>query len=207
MKTPTSIRERRQAQGGFTLLELAIVLVVIGLIIGGVLKGQELIGQAEVRNAQRTLTNLQTAPQVFYGVNGGYPGDSDNDSTYTHSGSQDDSTKGFLEELRDASMLNGISCAVDEAFDNTTLGTNSYDCLMDFPWGGGLYDFQTSDGALAVVSAGSVSVDDYNALESQSDDQDGTSGDLLCLATAETFSSATDSATGNCTQLAWYIRP
>ncbi|MGZ5736798.1 MAG: prepilin-type N-terminal cleavage/methylation domain-containing protein, partial [Burkholderiales bacterium] len=36
--------------GGFTLIEIAIVLVIIGLLLGGVLKGQELITAARVRN-------------------------------------------------------------------------------------------------------------------------------------------------------------
>lgn len=35
---------------GFTLIEIAIVLVIIGLLLGGVLKGQELITSARVRN-------------------------------------------------------------------------------------------------------------------------------------------------------------
>jgi len=37
-------------QHGFTLIEIAIVLVIIGLLLGGVLKGQELITSARVRN-------------------------------------------------------------------------------------------------------------------------------------------------------------
>ncbi len=37
-------------QHGFTLIEIAIVLVIIGLLLGGVLKGQELIQSARVRN-------------------------------------------------------------------------------------------------------------------------------------------------------------
>lgn len=37
-------------QSGFTLIEIAIVLVIIGLLLGGVLKGQELITSARVRN-------------------------------------------------------------------------------------------------------------------------------------------------------------
>lgn len=37
-------------QAGFTLIEIAIVLVIIGLLLGGVLKGQELITSARVRN-------------------------------------------------------------------------------------------------------------------------------------------------------------
>ncbi|NDG42745.1 MAG: prepilin-type N-terminal cleavage/methylation domain-containing protein, partial [Betaproteobacteria bacterium] len=37
-------------QRGFTLVEIAIVLVIVGLLLGGVLKGQELITSARVRN-------------------------------------------------------------------------------------------------------------------------------------------------------------
>ena len=37
-------------QNGFTLIEIAIVLVIIGLLLGGVLKGQELINSAKVKN-------------------------------------------------------------------------------------------------------------------------------------------------------------
>ena len=37
-----------QPQAGFTLIELSIVLVIIGLIVGGVLVGQDLIKAAEI---------------------------------------------------------------------------------------------------------------------------------------------------------------
>jgi prepilin-type N-terminal cleavage/methylation domain-containing protein len=40
----------RSKQSGFTLVEIAIVLVIIGLLLGGVLKGQELINSAKVKN-------------------------------------------------------------------------------------------------------------------------------------------------------------
>ena len=38
-----------QKQKGFTLVEIAIVLVIVGLLLGGVLKGQELIKSAKVK--------------------------------------------------------------------------------------------------------------------------------------------------------------
>jgi prepilin-type N-terminal cleavage/methylation domain-containing protein len=44
------ILEAARKQAGFTLIEIAIVLVIIGLLLGGVLKGQELITSARVRN-------------------------------------------------------------------------------------------------------------------------------------------------------------
>ncbi|PPD44542.1 MAG: prepilin-type cleavage/methylation domain-containing protein, partial [Methylotenera sp.] len=39
----------KRTQAGFTLIELAIVLVIIGLLLGGVLKGQELINSAKAK--------------------------------------------------------------------------------------------------------------------------------------------------------------
>jgi prepilin-type N-terminal cleavage/methylation domain-containing protein len=49
-------------QSGFTLIEIAIVLVIIGLLLGGVLKGQELITSARVRN----LITLQDGVKAAY---------------------------------------------------------------------------------------------------------------------------------------------
>ena len=46
-------------QAGFTLIELAIVLVIIGLLLGGVLKGQELINSARVKNMASDFRNVQ----------------------------------------------------------------------------------------------------------------------------------------------------
>ncbi len=51
-------------QTGFTLIELAIVLVIIGLLLGGVLKGQELINSAKVKNMAADFRNV---PVYIYG--------------------------------------------------------------------------------------------------------------------------------------------
>lgn len=49
---------------GFTLIEIAIVLVIIGLLLGGVLKGQELINSAKVKNL---ATDFRNIPLYIYG--------------------------------------------------------------------------------------------------------------------------------------------
>ncbi len=49
----------KKQQAGFTLIELAIVLVIIGLLLGGVLKGQELINSAKVKNMATDFKNIQ----------------------------------------------------------------------------------------------------------------------------------------------------
>jgi len=62
-------------QRGFTLVEIAIVLVIIGLLLGGILKGQQLINSARVRNLADTSAGIQAA---YYGFLDRYrriPGD------------------------------------------------------------------------------------------------------------------------------------
>jgi prepilin-type N-terminal cleavage/methylation domain-containing protein len=50
---------------GFTLVELAIVLVIIGLIIGGVLQGQELIRVSQLQQTMKQLDSIKTAANTF----------------------------------------------------------------------------------------------------------------------------------------------
>lgn len=54
----------KHSQSGFTLIEIAIVLVIIGLLLGGVLKGQELINSAKVKNL---ATDFKNIPVFIYG--------------------------------------------------------------------------------------------------------------------------------------------
>ena len=62
-------------QHGFTLIEIAIVLVIIGLLLGGVLKGQELINAARVRNVAAQLDGVKVAYLGFQDRYRAYPGD------------------------------------------------------------------------------------------------------------------------------------
>ncbi len=60
---------------GFTLIELSIVLVIIGLIVGGVLVGQDLIAAAEVRAQISQIEKYNTAVNTFHNKYSGIPGD------------------------------------------------------------------------------------------------------------------------------------
>jgi prepilin-type N-terminal cleavage/methylation domain-containing protein len=68
-------KQSHQAQRGFTLVEIAIVLVIIGLLIGGVLRGQELITSARVRNIVSQQTSVQAAYFGFLDRYKATPGD------------------------------------------------------------------------------------------------------------------------------------
>ncbi len=54
----------KRNQSGFTLIEIAIVLVIIGLLLAGVMKGQELINSAKVKNLASDFKNV---PVFIYG--------------------------------------------------------------------------------------------------------------------------------------------
>jgi prepilin-type N-terminal cleavage/methylation domain-containing protein len=65
----------KSRQSGFTLIEIAIVLVIIGLLLGGVLKGQELITSARVRNLIAQQDGIKAAFFGFQDRFRAYPGD------------------------------------------------------------------------------------------------------------------------------------
>ena len=62
-------------QAGFTLIEIAIVMVIIGLLIGGVLKGQAMIQNAKVKRVVKQGDEIRAAVMTFYDRYSVYPGD------------------------------------------------------------------------------------------------------------------------------------
>jgi len=66
---------KAQKQQGFTLIELSIVLVIIGLIVGGVLVGQDLIKAAEIRATVSQIEKYNAAANTFRSKYNALPGD------------------------------------------------------------------------------------------------------------------------------------
>jgi prepilin-type N-terminal cleavage/methylation domain-containing protein len=85
----------KSQQSGFTLVEIAIVLVIIGLLLGGILKGQELINSARVKNLANDFRVIPTYIYAYQDKFRALPGDDTNVTTHV-SGSTAATTPGTL---------------------------------------------------------------------------------------------------------------
>jgi len=75
-----------RSQRGFTLVELSIVLVIIGLIIGAVLTGQQIMQNGRVTRALNDIQAYEAQFQTYQQNNGSLPGDDATASTRFPSG-------------------------------------------------------------------------------------------------------------------------
>src|SRR5213594_2586629 len=74
-------RPMTKRQQGFTLVEIAIVLVIIGLLLGGILKGQEMITQAKIKNVIADFSGVSAAYHGYQDRYRAIPGDDPNAAT------------------------------------------------------------------------------------------------------------------------------
>ncbi|WP_034764416.1 type II secretion system protein [Chrysiogenes arsenatis] len=104
-----------RTHAGFTLIEAAIVLVIVGLLIGGILKGQELIASAKVKQTISDMNGISTAYNAYVDEYRRQPGDDGPAATLTARG-------GSWSELSGSAVgnRNGI---VDAALASTFTGS------------------------------------------------------------------------------------
>lgn len=128
----------RRHQSGFTLIEIAIVLVIIGLLLGGILKGQELINSARVRNV---ISQMDGTKAAFFGFQDRYralPGDFSRATTQIQNATNDGNGDGQIladesvavwDHLSHAGFINGtyVFNAVES---DTTTPRNPYGAFM-----------------------------------------------------------------------------
>ncbi len=72
----------RSAQSGFSLVELSIVLVILGLLTGGILAGQSLIRAAELRSVTADFSRYNAAFRTFQDKYFAIPGDMTNATAF-----------------------------------------------------------------------------------------------------------------------------
>ena len=77
----SAFNSKKATEAGFTLVEIAIVLVIIGLLLGGILKGQEMITQAKIKNVINDLNGITIAITSYQDRYRALPGDDPNATT------------------------------------------------------------------------------------------------------------------------------
>ncbi len=138
-------------QAGFTLIELAIVLVIIGLLLGGVLRGQELINSAKVKNMARDFQNVQV---YIYGYQDRFktlPGDDHNADTHVGGTNPANGTQNGVIQGSWATVTNGDeTCAVWEHVRLAGLspGSTDIDCTAN-----NTYQPRNADGGLIGIQS------------------------------------------------------
>ena len=68
----------RRKSAGFSLIELAIVLVIVGLLLGGILNGRTVIRSAQIQDRIKSLNEMTAAAKQFKDRYGMWPGDYSN---------------------------------------------------------------------------------------------------------------------------------
>jgi prepilin-type N-terminal cleavage/methylation domain-containing protein len=91
----TAQSQHKPKTSGFTLVELSIVLVIIGLIVGGVVGGQSLIKSAKITDLVSTIKETKVAVRAFDLQYDALPGDMANASDYWPTASNGDGNRQY----------------------------------------------------------------------------------------------------------------
>ena len=113
--SPSPVRQR-----GFTLVEIAIVLVIIGLLLGGVLKGQSLIDSARVKNIIQQSTSLTAAVNAYQDKFRALPRDDTQGTTHAPGATGNGNGDGQIGEYLLAPQHLALSGFITGSFNGTT---------------------------------------------------------------------------------------
>lgn len=171
--------KKLETQKGFTLVEIAIVLVIIGLLLGGVLKGQELIENSKIKSVTQDFDGISAAYYAYQDRVGRIPGDSDRDGLVDSVAA----TSGFWSQLRDQGFIKGISSDVSgpvHALDGTFTVSSS-----DFAGGATFGGFAKNH-----ICAGNIDPVVAGGMDTKLDDGVATSG-IVRTAAANGYTAGT----------------
>lgn len=166
---PTNMSRQR----GFTLVEIAIVLVIIGLLLGGVLGGQQLIASAKVKAQIQQIDEFSAIVNTYQDKYGALPGDDANATTNTGiatltngSGngvfSANEGDQLIWEHLQAAGLLQGYIAAANGRFINK--------------FGQETYARSNAAGLPGLVICAAVPNDVAREIDRKMDNNDGTTG-------------------------------
>jgi len=178
----------KRNQSGFTLIEIAIVLVIIGLLLGGILKGQELINSAKVKNL---ATDFKNIPVYIYGYQDKYkalPGDDKAATTHVAATTNGDGS-GIINGVWNAATgesfnfwqhvrLGGLAPGTTNTADATYLPTNAVGGAIGVTNSGTDAPITGIKGTF-VVCSDAIAGKFARQLDTTMDDGDGKTGSML----------------------------
>jgi len=156
-------------QSGFTLIEIAIVLVIIGLLLGGVLKGQEMMTNAKIKRVSNDFNGISAAVFSYLDRYASFPGDDPNAAARWGGGTVSGNGDGLIggnafgagesrelwDHLRKSGLVSGAGTNYPNhsfggriGIENTIYGINGTVIVMDNMQGkvGEILDRQLDDG-------------------------------------------------------------
>jgi prepilin-type N-terminal cleavage/methylation domain-containing protein len=174
-------------QKGFTLVELAIVLVIIGVILGGVIKGQELVVNARIKGLYREYQRVEFAYFAYIDRFNAKPGDDNraagavaaSTSTSINDGVIDgawNSTTVTDENVVFWAHLRNEGFFVDGVTPITTIPTNVFGSNINVTTtaaAGAVFNFGAGND---LVCFSAIDGDNAAAMDAQFDDGDATAG-------------------------------
>ena len=197
----------KRKQTGFTLVEIAIVLVIIGLLLGGILKGQEMITQARIKNVANDFNGITAAYFAYMDRYKAVPGDDINASgrwTGAVNGGSDGRISG-LYGVPSTSPIGTVDNTTGESWNfwwhlrlagfvgGATTGQGAWSQPTNAV--GGIVGVQTNAmTSLTGVVMCSSNVPDKvaSAVDTQIDDQRSNAGQMMAYTMAATDTSATN---------------
>ncbi len=117
-----NLKKLKTDQAGFTLVEIAIVMVIIGLLIGGVLKGQAMVHNAKVKRVVKQGDEIRAAVMTFYDKYGVYPGDENLAAIPPQGADNEGNGNGQISNAESFELFNdlGLSGLISGTYNGTT---------------------------------------------------------------------------------------
>ena len=108
-------------QSGFTLVELAIVLVIIGLILAAVLKGQEMITNGKVKSVENDLRSVSAAYYAYQDRYKAIPGDDAAAASHAGAGAVSGNGDGIISGLFNATAAPATAAESNNFWQHTRM--------------------------------------------------------------------------------------